>query len=341
MPEIPTITLIIPVKDEQESVIPFLSITRERLAGLDAKLEFLFIDDGSTDETLALIKQVASSDSGIQWVSLSRNFGKEAAMTAGLEYACGDAVVLIDVDLQDPPEVILDFVRLWRQGYDSVYGTRSSRNEDTQGKRTSAGWFYMIFNRLSSLHIPPNTGDFRLLDRRVVEALKRMPERSRFMKAMYSWPGFRSTGVSYARPARLAGTTKFNYWKLWNFALDGFVSFSTWPIRVWSYIGGLTALISFFYMVVVVGKVLLFGRDVPGYASLMTAILFFGGMQLLSIGILGEYVSRLFVETKQRPLYLVSESNVDKLNASDRKHHAPAESSRRPETHVERETVSR
>lgn len=314
----PTVTLVIPVKDEEESIALFLRETSRRLAGLDARLEFLFVDDGSTDRTLAAIKQAAEEDGRVRWISLSRNFGKEAAMTAGLEHADGDAVVPIDVDLQDPPELVLEFVELWRRGYDMVYGVRESRHEDSRAKRTTATWFYRVFNRIASLDIPANTGDFRLMDRRVVEAIKAMPERSRFMKALYSWPGFKSIGVPYARPARQAGTSKFNYWKLWNFALDGVVSFSTWPLRVWSYVGGAVAVVSFVYMALLIAKVVLFGRDAPGYASLMTAVLFFGGMQLISIGVLGEYVGRLFMETKQRPIYLVQDSNL--AEARPRRH---------------------
>lgn len=226
-------------------------------------------------------------------------------MSAGLDHAHGDAVVPMDVDLQDPPELIFEFVRLWREGYDSVYGIRSSRDEDSRRKRASAGLFYRLFNSVSHTPIPNNAGDFRLLDRRVVEALKQLPERNRFMKGLFSWPGYRSIGVPYARPARQHGTTKFNYWKLWNFALDGFTSFSTWPLRMWAYVGVTVALISLLYMMIIISKTLIFGVEIPGYASLMSVVLFLGAMQLISVGVLGEYIGRLFIESKQRPLYLV------------------------------------
>ncbi|GAB2795130.1 glycosyltransferase family 2 protein [Halomonas shantousis] len=300
------LSLVVPVKDEEEAIGPFLDAIFDTLREVDYELEILFIDDGSSDATAARLQEAAQRDSRIRWLKLSRNFGKEAAMSAGLDHARGDAVIPMDVDLQDPPELIHEFVRLWQdEGYDTVYGVRVSRHEDTRRKRASAGMFYRVFNRVSHTPIPSNAGDYRLLDRRVVEALKKLPERNRFMKGLFSWPGYRSIGVPYSRPSRRFGTTKFNYWKLWNFALDGLTSFSTWPLRVWSYIGGVVALVSFMYMLVIIIKTLVFGIDMPGYASLMSAVLFFGAMQLISIGVLGEYIGRLFIESKQRPLYLV------------------------------------
>ena len=228
-------------------------------------------------------------------------------MTAGLAHARGDAVIPMDVDLQDPPALVLEFVRLWREeGYDTVYGVRTDRNADTAMKRLTAGGFYRFFNAVSTTtKIPENAGDFRLMDRRVVEAINQLPERNRFMKGLFAWAGFRSIGVPYARPERAAGTTKFNYWKLWNFALDGLFSFSSWPLRVWSYVGAGVAGISFLYMLIIILKVLFVGVDSPGYASLMCVILFLGGVQLLSIGIMGEYIGRMFLEVKQRPVFLI------------------------------------
>lgn len=306
------LSIVVPVMDEEAAIARFVEAVDRALGDAVPRLEILFVDDGSTDATLATLRERAALDPRARVISLTRNFGKEAAMTAGLDHARGDAVVPMDVDLQDPPEVILEFIRLWREhGYDMIYGIRGSRNEDTQAKRTSAGLFYRFFNRLAETPIPSNAGDFRLMDRRVVEAIKRLPERNRFMKGLFSWPGYRCTGVYYNRPARESGESKFNFWKLWNFAIDGFVSFSTWPLRIWMYFGAVIAGLAFLYILLLVGRVIVVGSDVPGYASLMTAILFFGGMQLLSVGILGEYVGRLFIETKQRPLYLIAEDSLE------------------------------
>lgn len=302
-----TLTLIVPVLNEEESIKPFLDAVDEKLADLPAELEILFVDDGSTDATIAEIERAATRDARVRYLKLSRNFGKEAAMTAGLDYARGDAIVPIDVDLQDPPEVIHEFYRLWRQGYDTVYGLRATREEDTKGKRASAGVFYRVFNLLSPITIPANAGDFRLIDRRVVDAIKEMPERNRFMKGIFAWPGYRSVGVRYDRPSRHAGFSKWNFWKLWNFAIDGLTSFSTWPLRIWSYIGGTIAAASLFYMVFIIAKTLIFGVDWPGYTSIMSAILFFSSIQLISVGILGEYIGRLYMESKGRPIYLLDE----------------------------------
>lgn len=317
-PEHWRLSLVIPVYNEESSLDAFLEATLPAVEACAPSLEILFVDDGSQDGTLARLRQLAAADTRIRYLAFSRNFGKEAALSAGIEHASGDAVVPIDVDLQDPPALIATFVHHWRcEGYDMVYGVRQSRRADSATKRHSAGWFYRFFNRIADAPIPPNAGDFRLLDRRVVEALRRLPERNRFMKGLYAWAGFRSVGVSYQRPARTTGQSKFNYWKLWNLALDGLFSFSTLPLRVWSYIGGATALVAFGYILVIITKVLLLGRDVPGYASLMTTVLFFGGMQLLSIGILGEYLGRLVTESKQRPLYLIAETSDSDAKEDD------------------------
>lgn len=304
-----TLSLLVPVFNEEVSIAPFLQAIDQHLAELPAALEILFIDDGSSDQTIAEIRKAQRSDSRVRYVKLSRNFGKEAAMTAGLDHARGDAVIPMDVDLQDPPELIHEFYRLWQEGYDTVYGMRRDRNEDSPGKRTSASLFYRVFNWLSHTEIPANAGDYRLMNRRVVDALKQLPERNRFMKGLFAWPGYRSIGVEYSRPARHAGQTKWNAWKLWNFALDGVTSFSTWPLRVWSYVGVCIAGFSLVYMAFIIGRTLIFGVDWPGYASLMSAILFFGSVQLISIGVLGEYVGRLYIESKQRPVYLTDEQD--------------------------------
>lgn len=318
------LSLIVPVMNEEDNIAPFLAAVFEVLTPAVPQLEILFVDDGSRDATLARLREIAAVDARVRYLAFSRNFGKEVAMTAGLEHARGDAVVPIDVDLQHPPEVILEFVRLWQeQGYDMVYGVRHDDNDETAAKKTTSGLFYRVFNRVAHTEIPPGAGDFRLLDRRVVEAIKQLPERNRFMKGLYAWAGFNSVGISYRQPQRTIGTSRFNYWKLWNFAIDGLVGFSTWPLRVWSYVGGLVALLAFLYMLIIVGKTLIFGASTPGYASVMSAVLFFGGMQLFSIGILGEYVSRLFMEAKQRPLYLLAESSDQPLSSrQDRTMHS-------------------
>lgn len=303
------VSLLVPVYNEEESIEKFLDVIDSDLDGLDCDLEIIFIDDGSVDETMNVIRKSMSKDSRVRYIKLSRNFGKEAAMTAGLDYALGDAVVPIDVDLQDPPALIQQFVHLWKQGYDTVYGMRASRFDDGRRKRASAGLFYKIFNKLSNTEIPSNAGDYRLMSRRVVEVIKKMPERNRFMKGVFAWPGYSSIGVEYDRPARFAGKTKWNYWKLWNFALDGLTGFSTWPLRVWSYVGGVIALISLLYMLYIILRTLIMGVDWPGYASLMSAVLFFGSVQLISIGVLGEYIGRLYVEVKGRPVYVVESSS--------------------------------
>ena len=247
---------------------------------------------------VAQIMQLADQHQEISLVALSRNFGKEAALTAGLDHARGDAIIVMDVDLQDPPELISDFIAKWREGYDVVYGTREDRQTDTFAKRFTADGFYRLFNKISAIKIPENTGDYRLMDRRVVETVKQLPERSRFMKGLFAWVGYSSTGVSYVRPVRAAGTTKFNFWRLWNFAIDGIASFSTVPLRMWSYVGAIIATLSFIYALIIVTKTIITGTDVPGYASLITFVLFFGSVQMISIGVLGEYISRLFVEVK-------------------------------------------
>lgn len=240
-------------------------------------------------------------------LGLSRNFGKEAALSAGLEAAKGDIGVIIDADLQDPPELILQMLDGWRAGYDVVYGLRVDRSSDTLMKRSTAGMFYSLFNRLANIDMPANAGDFRLIDRCVIDALLRLPERNRFMKGLFAWVGFPAMALPYERPPRLAGAGKFNYWKLWNFALDGLTGFTTLPLRVWFYGGALISVGAFTYALYLTLRVLIEGIDLPGYASLMVALLFFSGVQLLSIGMIGEYVARLFNEAKQRPVFIVQD----------------------------------
>ncbi|MBL0901309.1 MAG: glycosyltransferase, partial [Reyranella sp.] len=234
-----------------------------------------------------------------------RTSAKDPPLTAGIDHARGDILVPMDIDLQDPPELIAAFVARWREGYDIVYGIRAGRHSDTATKRVSAGWFYRVFNSMSPVRIPPNVGDFRLVDRRAVEVLRQLPERNRFMKGLFAWVGFNSIGVPYERPQRAAGTTKFSLWRLWNFAIDGVVSFSTAPLRAWFYVGVVIAAIAVLYAIFIITRVLILGIDTPGYASLLIAVLLMGAIQLLSLGIIGEYLGRLFLEVKARPIYVV------------------------------------
>jgi glycosyltransferase involved in cell wall biosynthesis len=275
---------------------------------LGCAYEIVCVDDGSTDASLDRMITHHDRNPAIKVLSLSRNFGKDVALSAGLDHSSGDAVVAIDVDLQDPPEIIPDLVAKWREGYDVVYAKRISRAGETVTKRLTASWFYRVHNLVADINIPADTGDFRLMDRRVVEALRRLPERNRFMKVLFSWVGFRQTAVEYRRDARGFGTSKWRYWRLWNFALDGITSSSTLPLRIWSYVGMGIAFAAFAYALLLVFRTLILGVDVPGYASLMVAVLFMGGINLLTLGIIGEYLGRTYVETKNRPLYVIRES---------------------------------
>ena len=308
----PVLSVISPVKDEEEAIAAFVERVRAVLEALPdpaaRSFEILFVDDGSSDSTWAEISRANAADPRVRAVSLSRNFGKEAALSAGLDHARGDAVVPLDVDLQDPPEAIADMIVKWRQGFEIVYGVRENRETDSLPKRLTADLYYRAHNWLSQDKIPEHAGDFRLLDRKVVDVIRAMPERNRFMKGLFAWAGFRQASVTYSRQAREVGSTKFNYWRLWTFALDGITSASTVPLRVWSYLGGTVALMALAYAVYIAVRTALWGVQVPGYASLMVAMLFLGGLQLLSLGVLGEYVGRILVETKGRPLYVVRDT---------------------------------
>lgn len=301
------VTLLVPVYNEEATIELFHDTICKVLAPIKDHLEILFVNDGSHDKSVELITEIIKKDDRVSLVSLSRNFGKEAAMTAGLAEARGDAVIPLDVDLQDPPELVLKFVEEWlKHGYDTVYGIRVDRSKDTPLKRLTAGGFYRIFNLLSSkVKIPENVGDFRLIDRRVVDTLLTLSEDNRFMKGIFAWAGFSSFGIPYERPERASGTSKFNYWKLWNFALDGIFGFSSLPLRVWSYIGALLGVVSVIFMLTIFVKTLILGVDTPGYASTMCVILFLGAVQLISIGVLGEYVGRIYSEVKHRPVYVI------------------------------------
>jgi glycosyltransferase involved in cell wall biosynthesis len=272
---------------------------------LGVGVEIICVDDGSRDATLIGLVAKAAADPKVKVIALARNFGKEAALTAGIEASGGDMVVPIDADLQDPPELIAEFIARWEEGYDVVYGARADRSSDTAMKRTTAQLFYRIFNRVSDLDIPESAGDFRLMDRQVVEALRLLPERNRFMKGLFAWVGFRQIGVPYVRPERAAGTSSMGYLRLVRFALDGITSFSTAPLRVWSVIGFVSAVVALVFAIGLIVRVLIVGREVPGYASLMTVVLFGFAIQMMAFGVLGEYVGRLYQEVKGRPIYVV------------------------------------
>jgi len=302
------ISVVIPMYNEEPNIDYLFERLVSVLVRLNMKYEIICVNDGSKDNTLKFLVEHHYRNPAIKVVNLSRNFGKEIALTAGIDYTTGAAVIPIDADLQDPPELIEQLIAKWREGYDVVYGTRRSRQGESWIKRFTASAFYRTIGKLSHTRIPPNTGDFRLLDRRVVNALKQMPERNRFMKGLFAWVGFKQTSILYDRPQRYQGTTKWNYWRLWNFAIDGIAAFSLIPLKVWSYLGLTISLISFLYASFLVIRTLLFGIDIPGYASLMVAVLFLGGVQLLSLGMIGEYLGRVYDEVKGRPLYLVRDS---------------------------------
>lgn len=301
-----TLSLVVPVFNEVETVSPFLDSVAQVFGKIPSiNLDIVFVNDGSSDNTLECLLELQQGNQSVRIVDLSRNFGKEAALTAGLKAATGRVVVPIDVDLQDPPELILNMLDKWREGFDVVLGKRCSRDLDSWAKKHSANWFYRIHNKISTPKIPENVGDFRLMDRAVVDALNELPESCRFMKGLFAWVGFRTATVEYARPERIAGTTKFNGWRLWNFALEGLTSFSTNSLRIWTYLGGVIALTSLFFAIFVVLRSLIQGIDLPGYASIIVSITFIGGLQLIGIGVIGEYLGRTYIESKRRPIYLV------------------------------------
>ena len=303
-----TITVLIPAYNEA-AVLPALF---DRLAILaDAvpkyQFEFLFVNDGSRDDTLALIQAQAHKDSRVSYLDLSRNFGKEIAMCAGIDHANGDALVIIDADLQDPPELIPQMITLWEEGYDDVYAKRSKRLGESWFKKVTSRLFYKLLQKSTSIPIQQDTGDFRLLDRRCVEALQQFRETERYTKGFFSWIGFKKKEITYVRDPRAAGETKWNYVKLVNLAIDGIVSFTTTPLRLSTYLGLLVSFAAFIYIIVIIIRTVLFGIELAGYPSMMAVILFLGGVQLLSLGIIGEYIGRIFNETKRRPLYFVEE----------------------------------
>jgi glycosyltransferase involved in cell wall biosynthesis len=300
------VSIIIPFYNEARTISSlFAALWRTLDAIADVNWEIICVDDGSTDTTLAQLIALSTSDPRFKIIELSRNFGKEAALTAGLDASRGDAVIPMDADLQDPPDLITEMLAAWENGAEVVLAKRSDRASDGLLKRQTAGWFYRLHNRLADIRIPENVGDFRLMDRVVVDALKRLPERQRFMKGLFAWVGFRTEIIEYSRPIRDGGKSKFTAMRLWNLGLEGVTSFSMVPLKIWTYIGVVCALLTFSYAIFIVIRTLVSGIDVPGYASLLVAILFFGSMQLISVGVLGEYIGRIYIEAKQRPTYLI------------------------------------
>ena len=305
----PLLSAVVPFLNEEECIPTLIAEIDDSLTKLGIAFELVLVDDGSRDRSLAVAKAELNKRPQMTAtvISLSRNFGKEAALTAGLEAANGDVVVPLDADLQDPPSVIEEMLARWREGYDVVYAVRRQRAGESKTKRFTAYGFYRLMGRLSKTAIPADTGDFRLMDRCVVDALLKLPERSRFMKGHFAWVGFRQIAVCYDRDPRKLGQTNWNYWKLWNFAIDGVTSFSRVPLQIWSYVGVFIALLAIGYGSWMTIRTIIFGIDLPGYASLMVAILFLGGIQLVGLGVLGEYIGRIFEEAKARPLYLTKE----------------------------------
>ena len=300
------VSIVTPFFNEGDGVTLFYDTFIKFMASkLDYDFEIICVNDGSSDDTLIRLVTVAANDARFIILEFSRNFGKEAAMTAGIDTAKGDCVIPIDADLQDPPELISVMLDQWELGADVVLARRIDRSTDSYSKRKTASWFYRFHNLLSSLQIPENVGDFRLMDRIVVDALKQLPERQRFMKGLFAWVGFNSVTVDYIRQSRSMGKTKFSGWKLWNFAIEGITSFSLVPLKIWTYIGGICAVFAFFYAAFIIIRIIIYGIDMPGYASLLVVMLFFGSLQLISIGVIGEYIGRIYFETKNRPLYLI------------------------------------
>lgn len=300
------ISIVVPFHNEEEIIRTFGETLIRQMDGHTADVfEVVCIDDGSSDDTLELLRELVECDPRFRIVELSRNFGKEAALTAGIEIAVGDAVITIDADLQDPPELIPKMIDSWRKGADVVLAKRVDRTSDGVMKRWTARHFYRLHNYLADITIPENVGDFRLMDRTVIAALKRLPERQRFMKGLFTWVGFHCATIEYERPLRVGGQTKFSGAGLWNLALEGITSFSTMPLKIWTYVGFAGAMLSALYITYLVGRTLIYGVDVPGYASLLVVILFLGSLQLISVGVLGEYIGRIYMESKQRPRYIV------------------------------------
>jgi glycosyltransferase involved in cell wall biosynthesis len=299
------VSIVVPVYNESPVLGEFHAQMCEVMDATDCTYEVIYIDDGSTDDSGAALKRIRDDDDNVAIIELSRNFGKEVALSAGLDHACGDAVIIIDSDLQDPPELVHTFLREWRSGYDVVYGKRIDRRGESRMKILTAKWFYRTLNYLSDVEIPEDVGDFRLLSRRAVDALVSLPERHRYMKGLYAWIGFPQKSIPYVRQPREAGRTKWSYWRLWNFALEGITSFSDVPLKMATYIGVLTSGVAIIYGLFLLIRTLIWGNPVPGYPSLIIVMLFLGGVQLICLGIIGEYLARTYQESKSRTLYFV------------------------------------
>ena len=301
----PQLSIVCPSYNEEEVIDTFLETLVPVLESIGRSYEIIFVNDGSTDRTFDRLLEAKKRYPSIRILNLSRNFGKEAALTAGLEHAEGEAAIPIDVDLQHPPELITQFVGKWQEGYDVVVGKRMSRTGEHPLKKVSARFFYALHNKISDIKIPSDIGDFRLMSRKVVESLKQLPENQRFMKGIFAWLGYKTAVVEYYQEERAGGESSFSGWKLWNFALDGITSFSTVPLRVWLYVGFVIALISLLFGLEIIIQTFIYGIDSPGYASIMVMVLFLGGIQLMGIGILGEYIGRIYKEAKRRPTYII------------------------------------
>ena len=306
----PDLSIVVPAYNEEHVLPIFVERIRDVLEKIGVSWEIVFANDGSRDSTAALLLQFHLTDPRIGFVSLSRNFGKEIALTAGLDHARGSAVVVIDADLQDPPELISEMMARFNEGFDVVYARRAKREGETALKRVTASAFYRVINVLADRPIPRDVGDFRLLSRRALDALLQLREQHRFMKGLFSWVGFRQTEIVYTRAPRAAGSTKWNYWRLWNFSIEGITSFSIRPLQIASYFGFFVAILSVVYGSIFVFRTIVYGNPVAGYPSLLTIMLFLGGVQLISLGIIGEYIGRIFNETKNRPLYIVAERMI-------------------------------
>jgi polyisoprenyl-phosphate glycosyltransferase len=303
----PELSVVVPVLNESENIGPLLQRLVPVLEQVARSFEIIFVDDGSTDNTVDILRAVHLTDPRVTAISFSRNFGKEIAIAAGLDHAAGQAAIIMDADLQHPPETIVEFIAKWREGYKNVFAQRRDRYADSRLRRALTHRFYHLFDVFGETNLPPGAGDFRLLDRQAIEAIARMRERARFSKGLYAWIGFKSIGVPYDVAERAAGTSKFSYRKLTRFALDGLMSFSTIPLRVWTYIGFAISFLSLSLTAFFLLRTLIYGVDVPGFATLIVSLTFFSGIQLLSLGVLGEYIGRIFAEVKRRPLYLVAE----------------------------------
>jgi len=301
-----TLSIVAPAYNEEKNLPAFLAAIVPVLEQIGEPFEIVFVNDGSRDGTLGMLAAAASQDPRIKVVGLARNFGKDIALSAGLAHATGDAVIPIDCDLQHPVEVIPELVANWREGNDMVLAVRSKRDEEGWFRRSSARWYYKLMRKMTSVEIPPNAGDFRLLDRKILDVINKMPERHRFMKGIFAWPGFKVASVEFQANVRANATrSTWSFFRLWRFALDGLFSFSSAPLKIWTYVGGLCALGSFIYLAITLIQKLFFGISVPGYASLLILLLFFNGLALISNGIQGEYIARIFEEVKGRPLYVV------------------------------------